>query len=125
MPTSVIPHSIGVGRPTRTVSPFCTDTVTKHQSPTSLWPRGAQPWCSVICRRWRHDRRRGPRHGRGSRPAHDLDVRLTPLVTAYETTHRKGPIVDELLSLGDAPVLPAGGGAARARLHCRYHHEHR
>src|SRR5947208_17059360 len=105
MPISVIPHSIGVGRLTRTVSPCCTDMVTTHRSPTSLWPCGALPWCSVICWRWRHDRRQDARHWRDyttcSRPLHESNARMTP----HATTHRARPLSDALLSLGDAPVL--------------------
>jgi chromate transporter len=36
-----------------------------------------------------------------------------------------GLIIDESLSLGDAPILPASCGAARAWFHYRLHHEHR
>src|SRR5712692_10271940 len=52
-----------------------------------------------------------PGTGEMARPAHDLDVRPMPLVTADEMTHWKGPMVDALRSLGDASMLPAGGSA--------------
>jgi MFS family permease len=61
-----------------------------------------------------------------SRSARKTGENSSPLLMApHETTQREGPIVDALLPLGDAPILPAGGGATRARLHCRDHHEHR
>ena len=49
-----------------------------------------------------------PGRGEMARPAHDLDVRPTPLVTAEERTHGKGLTVEAFLALGDAPVRPAG-----------------
>src|SRR5215831_14644674 len=79
-----------------------------------------------ISTRMQVPRQRRSRHATGAsaRPAYDLHVRPMPLVAADETRYRKGLSVDELLSLGDAPVLPAGGGATRARLPGRDPDEH-
>ncbi|MDQ3828235.1 MAG: hypothetical protein M3361_02765 [Candidatus Tectomicrobia bacterium] len=52
-------------------------------------------------------------------------INPTPFATPNETKRGGGPSASESLSLGDAPVLPSGGGAARARLHGGCHHEHR
>src|SRR5262245_61291401 len=53
------------------------------------------------------------------------DVRAGNMPVQSEEDETSGRTsLDELLSLGTAPVLPAGGGAARPRLHYGDHHEH-
>src|SRR5882724_4057369 len=102
MHTSVIPPSIGGGRPIRTMSPFCKATGTKPRQPKA-----------------------SPSHGAVARSVEDVCVSRTPLVIPTPAHIGGGPIADAFLSLRDAPVLPAGGGEASARLHDRHHHEHR